>query len=445
MNPKILLIINLFISFMALMGKPQAQEAKTPLSQNERALVIDSISAILLSDYIFPDVAAKIVAHLEKQENEDAYKGVEDPVKFAELLTRDVRTINNDRHLRVGFAPEMIRERRNATTPEDSIAIVEEQRKQGQSNNFGFQKIEFLDGNIGYLNLTGFHDTEFAAESAVAAMNYLSNSDALIIDLRQNGGGSPKMIQLVSSYLFGPEPVHLNNFYWRPEDKHTQSWTLPYVPGNRRPDLPVYLLTSSFTFSAAEEFSYNLRNLERATLVGETTGGGAHPGGTRIATDRYTIWVPSGRAINPISNDNWEGVGVKPHLETKAEDALITAHKEALKTLMEKSTEKEKLAYQWALDGVNAREKNVQLNSELLKSYAGNYGPRQLIYEDGTLYYQRQGRAKYKLDPMSEDLFCMEAVPYFRLKVIRENGKVIALEGHYNDGRIDKHMKDSTP
>lgn len=445
MNPKILLFVNLFLSFMALMGGMQAQQEIKPLTDEERVEVVDSISAILMKNYIFPDVAKQIVAQLEKQEKAGMYNSLDEPMKFADQLTADVRSVNGDKHLRVQFAPEMIREQRNAVTEEDSMALVHAQLMRAKKNNFGFRKMEFLEGNIGYLDLTAFYDTEFAAETAIAAMNFLSNSDALIIDLRKNGGGSPKMIQLITSYLFGEDPVHLNNFYWRPTDEHTQTWTLPFVPGQRRPDMPVYVLTSAYTFSAAEEFSYNLRNLKRATLVGETTGGGAHPGGTEIATDRFAIWVPSGKAINPISNDNWEGVGVKPHIETQASDALHTAHLKALEKLMEKASEGEKFSYQWAMDGIKAKEKSVALDENVLMSYAGSYGPRHLIFENGDLYYQRNGMPKFKLTAMSQTMFSMEEVPYFRLQVILEKGKATALEGLYNDGRKDKNPRDITP
>jgi hypothetical protein len=276
-------------------------------------------------------------------------------------------------------------------------------------------------------------------------MNYLRNSDALIIDLRQNGGGSPSMIQLISSYLFRAEPIHLNSFYWRPGDRNTQTWTLPYVPGKRMPDTPVYVLTSKNTFSAAEEFSYNLRNLERATLIGETTGGGAHPGGTRIATDRYSIWVPSGRAINPITNDNWEGVGVKPHIEVPADQALAKAHTKALKQLIKKSKDEDSFLYEWALEGLNANQNPVTLSEETMESYVGNYGPRIITMENGSLYYQREGRAKYKLIPMTASKFQIKEIPYFRIQMLSEDGAVVGLEGHYNNGRVDKNRKEMQP
>jgi retinol-binding protein 3 len=180
----------------------------------------------------------------------------------------------------------------------------------------------------------------FEAKSSKArfvASNFLANSDALILDLRKNGGGAPSMVALVCSYLFPAEPVvHLNDLYMRPENSTHQWWTLPYVPGKRFVRKPVYVLTSKRTFSAAEECTYNLQKLDRAIIVGETTGGGAHPGGPQPIVDKFVIWVPMGRAINPVSKTNWEGTGVKPDIEVPAELALKTAQIEALKKLQEK-------------------------------------------------------------------------------------------------------------
>jgi C-terminal processing protease CtpA/Prc len=145
------------------------------------------------------------------------------------------------------------------------------------------------------------------------------------------------MVAYVCSYLFDDEPVHLNDLYFRPSNETRQYWTSPSLPGKRYLNRPVYVLTSKNTFSGAEEFSYNLKNLKRATIVGETTGGGAHPGGTERLGDYFTAFIPSGRAINPITKTNWEGTGVEPDIKVAADDALKTAHVDALGKLIEKS------------------------------------------------------------------------------------------------------------
>lgn len=420
-----------------------AQTTAEKLTAKEQREVVDSVTTILEANYIFPEVASKMNSLLRDKLKKGTYTKVSDPIEFAQVLTSDLQSISKDLHLRVRFDPDGIAQRRNAShSADDSLAFAKSQLIRRRAGNYGFREIRILDGNIGYLNLTGFSNVdEEAGATAQAAMNFLSNADALIIDLRQNGGGSPSMIQLITSYLYDSHPVHLNNFYSRPEDSHSQTWTLPYVPGKRRPDIAVYVLTSSNTFSAAEEFSYNLRNLERATLIGEVTGGGAHPGGTQIVTDRFTVWVPTGRAINPITNTNWEGVGVKPHIEVSASDALKVAKITALETLIERSGTDNNFHLQWALDGYRAEKDSIIIDNATLKSYAGDFGPRMIRFKNGKLYYQREGNSEHELIPMGNNMFRIDEIPYFRIRILEESGKVVALQGLYSNGRTDKNMK----
>ena len=209
--------------------------------------------------------------------------------------------------------------------------------------NFGFEKIERLQGNIGYIDLRGFSDPEAGVETVAAAMNFIGNTDALIFDLRQNGGGSPEMVALICSYLFGEKPVHLNSLYWRKGDKTDEFWTKASVAGKRYGETKdVYVLTSNRTFSGAEEFSYNLKNLKRATIIGETTGGGAHPGGMYRINDHFGAFVPIGRAISPITKTNWEGTGVEPDVKVPKELALKTAYLMALNKVAEKTADEQR-------------------------------------------------------------------------------------------------------
>jgi C-terminal processing protease CtpA/Prc len=171
-------------------------------------------------------------------------------------------------------------------------------------------------------------------------MNFLAHSDALIFDLRESaGGGDPSTVVFLSSYLFGSEPAHLNDLYWREGNRTHQYWTLTYVPGRRYVGKPVYILTSKRTFSAGEEFAYNLQALKRATIIGETTGGGANPGDEFRINDHFEVFVPTGRAINPVTKTNWEGTGVRPDIEAPKAQALKTAHLAALRTLLEATTD----------------------------------------------------------------------------------------------------------
>ncbi len=438
-NLKLLLL--LFLCGMVLPS--YAQTNPNRIDTKEKKEVIDSVTSILKDNYVFPDVAANMNAFIVKQFKSRAYDEIKDPQKFAAVLTADVQSISKDLHLRIRFDPENIARRRDAArSSADSIAFAERRLQNNKAANYGFREVRILDGNVGYLNLTGFSNVDQGAgAAAAAAMNFLSNTDALIIDLRQNGGGHPSMIQLITSYLYGPDGVHLNNFFDRPNGETTQTWTLPYVPGVRRPDIDVYVLTSRSTFSAAEEFCYNLRNLERATLVGEVTGGGAHPGGIEVATDRYTIWVPTGRAINPITNTNWESVGVEPHIKVAASEALDVAKITALETILKRRKDQNTFHLEWALEGLKAEKNPVNLDESILKSYAGDYAPRKLSFKNGILFYQREGNNEYKLIPMSESKFWIEEIPYFRLEMIKEAGKVVAIQGLYNNGRKDKSLR----
>jgi C-terminal processing protease CtpA/Prc len=283
----------------------RGQQIESKLSMEEMSVTIDSINNKLQQNYIFEKVADRMAQSLKTNLKKGKYISLVNPSEFARQLTEDLQSVSNDKHLRVIYDPPVIAAE-NAVTDEDRVKREDQWIMEIKRNNFGFQEIKILEGNIGYLDLREFTDPKYAGETAVAAMNFLSNADALIIDLRNNGGGSPSMIQLITSYFFPPEPVHLNNFYHRPTNENTQAWTLPYVPGLRRPDVDLYLLTSSHTFSAAEGFCYNLKNLKRATLIGEITAGGAHLTGSVIVTDKFFVRIPKGRAINPSTNTNWD-------------------------------------------------------------------------------------------------------------------------------------------
>jgi C-terminal processing protease CtpA/Prc len=256
------------------------------------------------------------------------YDAVTSSQSFAELLTAHLQEVSKDKHLRVRYSYDPLPVRKD---DQPTAQEVTQYRTYNRTMNYGFQKVERLPGNIGYIDLLGFLDPEEGGDTVAAAMTLLANTDAMIIDLRQNGGGSPEMVQLICSYFFEGEPVHLNDLYFRPTDSTHQYWTLPHVPGKRYVGKDLYVLTSHRTFSGAEEFSYNLKNLKRATVVGETTGGGAHPGDMVRLNDNFGMFLPVGRAINPITKTNWEGRGVAPDVACPADQALKVAHIAAMK------------------------------------------------------------------------------------------------------------------
>jgi hypothetical protein len=288
------------------------QPGATRLTKEQRHVVLDSIASALNAGYVYPDVAARMDSDLRARAKRGEYSEASDASSFAQQLTRDLQAISHDKHLRV---------RLRAADPMSGPTGS----RGARSSIFG--RTERMAGDVAYVEILSFGaPPEEVREATTRIMSAAADAKALIIDLRANGGGSPFTVALVSSYLFGAEPVHLNSLYYRPADRTDDFFTDPLVAGRKfGPDKPIYVLTSARTFSAAEEFAYNLQTRKRATIVGETTGGGANPGrGVPLPYD-LTLFVPTGRAINPITRTNWEGVGVKPDVAAPAADALDVA------------------------------------------------------------------------------------------------------------------------
>jgi hypothetical protein len=315
-------------------------EKPLPIDAAAREKVIKALLKELDDNYVFPEVAKKMRLAIEGRVKGREYATITTGQELARRLTAHLQEVSRDKHLRVHCSPTAF-PKPPAKGQKPSEEERTRQREFMRFRNWGFSKLERLPGNIGYLELRGFLDADEGADTVAATMNFLANTDAVIIDLRRNGGGSPKMVQLLCSYFFDTKPIHLNSLYWRKGDRTEEFWTLEKLAGKRYLGKPLYLLTSARTFSAAEEFTYNLKNLKRATVVGETTGGGAHPGGGARLGDHFMAFIPTGRAINPITKTNWEGTGVVPDVSVKADEALDTAHELALKKVVESAPDKE--------------------------------------------------------------------------------------------------------
>ena len=309
---------------------PGGDQPDLTIDRATQNAVIDRLIKLLNEDYIFPETAAKMEAALRDHQQKKDYDKLTSAKSFAEALTAHLQDISHDKHLRVQYSNRPIPP--ETENHEPSAEQMAQFREFLRTSNCGFERVERLPGNVGYLDLRQFAPATECGETVAAAMNFLANADALIDDLRRNGGGDPAMVALISSYLFDSEPVHLNDLYFRRDNATHQWWTLPYVSGKRYGAAkPIYVLTARRTFSGAEEFTYNLKNLKRATIVGETTGGGANPGGGRRLNEHFGVFIPTGRAISPITKTNWEGTGVTPDVSVPADQALLVARIMALK------------------------------------------------------------------------------------------------------------------
>lgn len=291
-----------------------------------RSKVVNAIASKLEVEYVFPDVGNKMADRLRAKEKEGKYEGISDGGALSQAFTKHLREVSGDKHINVHFdiyKPNM-----------DISAAIGRMAGLPSKKSFDFVKSSSLPGNIALVELNSFPPPEIGDDAITKVMNEIADTNALIIDLRNNGGGSPEMVALISSYLFGEMPVHLNDLSYRRSSMRKQYWTQTNLAGKRYGLIkPVYVLTSNRTFSAAEEFSYNLKNLKRAIIVGEVTGGGANPGEVFQIDERFSIFIPTGRAINPITKTNWEGVGVKPDIEVPRSHALNVAQELVLEKI----------------------------------------------------------------------------------------------------------------
>jgi hypothetical protein len=283
---------------------------------------IERAGALLEEHYVFADLGKVMKEELLKNFQEGKYNEYKDAGSFAESLTKDLQAISKDKHLRLKPIASKMRIMHSEAGQEPGphgppLALR-------PTGDVGFKEVKKLEGNIGYLDLRMFAPAVEGKPVADAYMKLLESSDAIIIDLRKNGGGDPFMVQYLCSYFFDKK-VHLNSIYWRKRNETNEFWTLDKIGGNLMPEVPLFILTSNFTFSAAEEFAYDMKAQKRATIIGETTGGGANPGGPKLINPVFEIFIPEGRAINPVTGTNWEGVGVEPEIKISSEDALAKA------------------------------------------------------------------------------------------------------------------------
>jgi Peptidase family S41 len=287
------------------------------LSEADRAEVIANSVRLLETRYVDAARGKQIARQLRI-----AVKtwSTTEPAAFAEAVTAWLRRVSGDGHLGLSYSANPIAE----DGGEASFSASEMERWYGAHLNHGIEKIERLEGNIMVLDLRVFPPAEMAGEVFAAAMTVVAQGDALIIDLRRNGGGAGTA-NLITGYLVD-EGQPLSGSYDRPNDKHTANMSPTWVPGRRfGSSKPLYILTSKRTFSAAEAFAYDLQALGRATIVGEVTGGGAHPYKYRRVHRHFALDLPEGRSVNPITGSNWQGVGVRPDVPVPAERALDRA------------------------------------------------------------------------------------------------------------------------
>lgn len=304
------------------------QRTASAIDATGNSALVNVLADSLINGYIYEKTGPMMADTLRAELRAGAFDGITDGDSLARRLTQTLRRLSDDRHLGVQYAAtsqgtgqpvrRMVRVPAADTLPLPPGAFA--------SRDHGIARAEVLKGNIGYLDLRGFSGDPEAMLAADSAMAVLANAKALIIDLGRNRGGGAEMIRYLSAYLFD-KPTHLVSSFARGMEAPMERWTAERVAGKRRPDIPVYILTSGTTISAAESFTFGLRISKRATVVGERTAGGGHFGGFVPLTPGFRVFLPRGRTYDPRTNKGWEAEGLKPDVEVSYPQALATALK----------------------------------------------------------------------------------------------------------------------
>jgi len=290
--------------------------------------IVTKAMELLRANYVFPDEAERAAVAIEARLEAGEYDGL-DEITLTDRVTGHLQDLTGDKHLRLRLGGGPGPRREPAKRPNR-----EKMRRMGRLDNFGIRRVERLDGNIGYLDLRRMPDPANAGPAISAAMELVAGTYALIIDMRHNGGGAPEGVVFWCSYLFDDEPTHLNDIFRADTGETRQFWALPYVPGTRYPDQPVYVLTSERTFSGGEDLCYTLQALGRAQVIGETTGGGAHPTRPFPVSPAVHIGIPFARSVNPVTGTNWQGTGVVPDVAVPEAQAYDVAYARALEHVL---------------------------------------------------------------------------------------------------------------
>jgi hypothetical protein len=319
-----LVFLTLTCSILALIAQTPTPSPALParLDPATKHRVIFKVAENLKRHYVDRGLGARMAAALLARERKGDYDRVRDPAEFAALLARQLRDLSNDWQIDVLYSRTPLPH--PAGTPEELARIgppLPGYREAMQQANCTFEKIELLPHNVGYVKLDSFPDPSVCGRTAAEAMAKLNDADAVIFDLRDNRGGHPKMVALIAAYLFD----HPEYLYNPRENTTAQSWTRSPIPGNKLADKPAYVLTSRTTISGAEQFTYNLKMLKRATIVGETTAGGAHAGVFYRIDNHFGVGITEVKAINPYGQHGWEVSGVEPDVKVNAAQALTTA------------------------------------------------------------------------------------------------------------------------
>ena len=376
-NLKSIIMRTQFIAFVILfVSITNATAQQKEFTKKDKKALVQLVSDNLLETYIDFDKAKEMSSAINKHLKSKKYKAIKNLQEFSKVVTQDLQKVSKDLHLKLNFEPKRIAQKKRVMPAEMKMKREKMMAMRMAEINYGFTEVKILNGNIGYLNLRMFADIKYGTNAATAAMSFLSNTNAIIIDLRTNGGGVPSMMQLLSSYFTDAKPVLLSNFYERKTNEKTQLFTFETIAGKRMINTPLYILTSKNTFSAAEAFTYTLKHLNKAVVVGEVTKGGANRTKRINLNTDFSISVPYIQSIHTVTKSNWEGKGVQPTIKSSKKDAFVLAYIDAIDKTVQRNKSKvlNKIGYTFLQEkSIDNALKVFQENAKLFPNDANSW------------------------------------------------------------------------
>lgn len=419
--------------FLSISG---ALAQSVPISEAEREEAIEGAAAQIEARFYDVELASEIAQLLRDAEAEGQFDSLTTRSGFALAVTNMLQPY--DRHFRLTDtgAPEP-----SSGDSQDGPPPGGSPWAAGASINYGFERVERLPGNVGYIKFNGFFPAAMGGETAATALDFVKDTDALIFDVTDNGGGDPSMVMLLISHLLDPsEPILVNEFLFRNGDTTNTlpMMSLTELASIARPDVPVFITTSRRTASAAEGFSYHLQAMDRATIVGETTAGAGNPGGPVYAGAGFSIFVAVGSPRNPITGSNWEAVGVVPDHPAPRYDAATTAHALALDLLASQAgDDSQRRQLEWAAERARASLTGATLSVDDMAEYIGRYGPYALSLSNGRLVFGIGGMAQNLIVPVGDDRFMYAGQDDTQLVFERDGDTITHLLLNTADGRTE--------
>lgn len=412
-----------------------SQKNDIAIDNLQKRNIADSAISLLKQNYIFPERIAQIETVIQSKFLNNEYSGFNTLFSFLDTFNKDLEASSKDKHLNIFFGPQIVRKLKNDIKASDSNTSPPEYLKLLQYENFRLRSVERLDGNIGYFKFNGFIELEHSKEAILSAMNFLSNCSALILDLRENGGGSAETSIFLMSYFLS-DSTKLGVFRSRKDSTDKVLWTNPDRQIKKFLNKPLYILTSSKTSSAAEGLSYGLQKFNRAKIIGEQTHGEANPGYRFIIDDKLYMMIPTFININSVTGTNWDGTGVIPDIRTSANDAFPIAMIEACNNL---SKESDHSIYDWIIPEYEAQLNPEYPSLEIIKKMTGNYDDDKSITSEKGILYFTSGSSRRKLNYMGNYLFSVDGRKDYRLKVLKDDSTRIEIL--WNDESKDHMIK----